>query len=147
MPNSNGWPLQTGQDFLPNHQLDGIDYASIHLWPDNWCALLFPPLFSKLYSCRISVARQLVCTHIWDLPVTHTHNLVPARALHSAPCHQGSQKCTAHSESIHRVLRMGDIRQDEWRSMGIKGMDLQVACACTACTLPSRQPLHPAHSD
>ena len=36
MPNSNGWPLQTGQDFLPNHAVAGIDYASIHLWPDNW---------------------------------------------------------------------------------------------------------------
>ena len=36
MPNSNGWPLQTGQDFLPDHQVSGIDYASVHLWPDNW---------------------------------------------------------------------------------------------------------------
>ncbi len=30
------WPLQTGQDFLPNHVVDGIDFASIHMWPDNW---------------------------------------------------------------------------------------------------------------
>ncbi len=30
------WPLHTGQDFLPNHMVDGIDYASLHLWPDNW---------------------------------------------------------------------------------------------------------------
>ncbi|CAL8463699.1 g3233 [Coccomyxa elongata] len=30
------WPLQTGQDFLPNHLVDGIDFASIHMWPDNW---------------------------------------------------------------------------------------------------------------
>ncbi len=30
------WPLQTGNDFLPNHMANGIDYASIHMWPDNW---------------------------------------------------------------------------------------------------------------
>ena len=30
------WSLHTGQDFLPNHMVDGIDYASLHLWPDNW---------------------------------------------------------------------------------------------------------------
>lgn len=30
------WPLHTGQDFLPNHMVDGIDFASLHLWPDNW---------------------------------------------------------------------------------------------------------------
>ena len=21
---------------MPNHIVDGIDYASVHLWPDNW---------------------------------------------------------------------------------------------------------------
>jgi mannan endo-1,4-beta-mannosidase len=30
------WPYQTGQDFLPNHLVDGIDFASVHMWPDNW---------------------------------------------------------------------------------------------------------------
>lgn len=34
--NSIGWPLQTGQDFIPNHAADGIDFAAIHFWPDNW---------------------------------------------------------------------------------------------------------------
>jgi len=34
--NSIGWPLQTGQDFIPNHYVDGIDFAAIHFWPDNW---------------------------------------------------------------------------------------------------------------
>ena len=30
------WPLNTGNDFLPNHLANGIDYGSIHMWPDNW---------------------------------------------------------------------------------------------------------------
>ncbi|EIE27747.1 glycoside hydrolase [Coccomyxa subellipsoidea C-169] len=30
------WPVATGNDYLPNHMADGIDYASIHMWPDNW---------------------------------------------------------------------------------------------------------------
>ena len=34
--NSIGWPLQTGQDFIPNHAVSTIDFASIHFWPDNW---------------------------------------------------------------------------------------------------------------
>ncbi|KAK9792495.1 hypothetical protein WJX73_008718 [Symbiochloris irregularis] len=34
--NPGGWAGQTGQNFLPNHALPGIDYAAIHLWPDNW---------------------------------------------------------------------------------------------------------------
>ncbi len=41
MPSTNSgpggaWPQQTGNDFLPNHLANGIDYASIHMWPDNW---------------------------------------------------------------------------------------------------------------
>jgi hypothetical protein len=41
VPNNAGgaggaWPLETGNDFLPNHLANGIDYASIHEWPDNW---------------------------------------------------------------------------------------------------------------
>ena len=35
-PEGVGWPLLTGQDFLPNHAPSAIDYASAHLWPDNW---------------------------------------------------------------------------------------------------------------
>ena len=26
----------TGQNYLSNHLPGSIDYASIHLWPDNW---------------------------------------------------------------------------------------------------------------
>ena len=36
MTNSIGWPLRTGQDFIPNHAVSTIDFASIHFWPDNW---------------------------------------------------------------------------------------------------------------
>ena len=36
MTNSIGWALATGQDFLPNHAVSSIDFASIHFWPDNW---------------------------------------------------------------------------------------------------------------
>ena len=30
------WAGHTGSDFLPNHAAKDIDYAAIHLWPDNW---------------------------------------------------------------------------------------------------------------
>lgn len=34
--NPSSWAGYTGQDFLPQHAVPGIDYAAIHLWPDNW---------------------------------------------------------------------------------------------------------------
>ena len=33
---SGGWAEKTGQDFERNTALPSIDYAEIHLWPDNW---------------------------------------------------------------------------------------------------------------
>ena len=34
--NPSGWAGYTGQDFMPQHAVRAIDYASMHLWPDNW---------------------------------------------------------------------------------------------------------------
>jgi len=31
-----GWAHLQGQDFIKNHAIEGISYASIHAWPDNW---------------------------------------------------------------------------------------------------------------
>ena len=30
------WAAEEGQDFIRNHNVPGISYASIHAWPDNW---------------------------------------------------------------------------------------------------------------
>ena len=30
------WAAKTGQDFVANHAPESIDFATIHLWPDNW---------------------------------------------------------------------------------------------------------------
>lgn len=29
------WPQETGQDFISDYGAPGIDFASIHLWPDG----------------------------------------------------------------------------------------------------------------
>jgi hypothetical protein len=34
--NPSSWAGYTGQDFLPQHAVPAIDFAAIHLWPDNW---------------------------------------------------------------------------------------------------------------
>eukprot|EP00884_Botryococcus_braunii_P017464 jgi/Botrbrau1/4400/Bobra.105_2s0043.1 len=34
--NPSGWASYVGNDFMPNHAVPSIDYASFHLWPDNW---------------------------------------------------------------------------------------------------------------
>lgn len=35
-PVEGGWAHQNGQEFVRNHAIDGISYATIHAWPDNW---------------------------------------------------------------------------------------------------------------
>ena len=32
----NGWAAITGQNFTANHASKAIDFAGIHVWPDNW---------------------------------------------------------------------------------------------------------------
>ena len=34
--NPASWAAFTGQDFVKNHMIDEIDFATVHLWPDNW---------------------------------------------------------------------------------------------------------------
>jgi hypothetical protein len=34
--NPQGWGGQIGQDFVPDHMSAAIDFATIHIWPDNW---------------------------------------------------------------------------------------------------------------
>ncbi|CAL5227630.1 g10635 [Coccomyxa viridis] len=36
LPRTMLWSAKIGQDFVPQCSLLGIDYCSIHLWPDNW---------------------------------------------------------------------------------------------------------------
>ena len=33
------WSYGTGQDFSAQHAPDAIDFAVMHLWPDNWAIL------------------------------------------------------------------------------------------------------------
>ena len=43
--NPQGWGGQIGQDFVLDHSSPSIDFATTHVWPDNWqrCAYaLFP---------------------------------------------------------------------------------------------------------
>jgi hypothetical protein len=34
-----GWAYSTGQDFSAQHASPDIDFAVMHLWPDNWAEL------------------------------------------------------------------------------------------------------------
>lgn len=34
--NPGAWGSQTGQNFTVNHSPAAIDFAAIHVWPDNW---------------------------------------------------------------------------------------------------------------
>ncbi|CAD7704951.1 unnamed protein product [Ostreobium quekettii] len=36
LPPNEYWASQSGQDFKRNHDMPGMDYATIHSWPDNW---------------------------------------------------------------------------------------------------------------
>ncbi|KAK9824422.1 hypothetical protein WJX72_010142 [[Myrmecia] bisecta] len=51
----------SGQDFLANHRSSNIDFATVHIWPDNW--QLSPPLpvdfVSNFLQAHIQAAQQL----------------------------------------------------------------------------------------
>lgn len=34
--NPSNWSYYAGQDFIAQHNLTYIDFAVIHMWPDNW---------------------------------------------------------------------------------------------------------------
>ncbi|GAB4814281.1 hypothetical protein N2152v2_001327 [Parachlorella kessleri] len=36
------WARWAGQDFVPNHDSPNIDFAVMHLWPDNWGNMTLP---------------------------------------------------------------------------------------------------------
>jgi len=41
--NPQGWGGQIGQDFVLDHSSPSIDFATIHVWPDNWQRCASPP--------------------------------------------------------------------------------------------------------
>jgi len=34
--NPNAYAQQVGTDFIRNHQVLGVDFASVHIYPDSW---------------------------------------------------------------------------------------------------------------
>jgi mannan endo-1,4-beta-mannosidase len=34
--NPANWAADMGQDFMANNAVAGIDFATLHVWPDNW---------------------------------------------------------------------------------------------------------------
>ncbi|CAL8466100.1 g5636 [Coccomyxa elongata] len=56
--NPSSWAGYTGQDFLPQHAVNGIDYAAIHLWPDNWKRVDLD--FGKIWLSNHSANGQLL---------------------------------------------------------------------------------------
>ena len=34
--NPGPWAAETGQDFVANNAVEGIDFATVHAWPQNW---------------------------------------------------------------------------------------------------------------
>ena len=47
------WANVEGQDFIANNQVQGIDFAGMHLWADNWLANLFDGPAAKLLGCKL----------------------------------------------------------------------------------------------
>ena len=43
------WAGRTGQDFEKDHSAPDIDFATVHVWPDNWnkCAPAAAPLWKS----------------------------------------------------------------------------------------------------
>ncbi|KAK9827542.1 hypothetical protein WJX74_009674 [Apatococcus lobatus] len=52
------WSGKTGQDFRGNHMSKNIDFATIHMWPDNWKDL-DSNFISNWLTSHMNVAKQL----------------------------------------------------------------------------------------
>ena len=48
--NPGSYATQYGVDFIRNHQVSGIDFASVHLYPDNWYCP--PPVIQSYWTMR-----------------------------------------------------------------------------------------------
>eukprot|EP01024_Parvocaulis_polyphysoides_P072981 TRINITY_DN9339_c1_g1_i1.p1 TRINITY_DN9339_c1_g1~~TRINITY_DN9339_c1_g1_i1.p1 ORF type:complete len:300 (+),score=33.27 TRINITY_DN9339_c1_g1_i1:170-1069(+) len=68
---SSPWALAEGQDFINNHRSDSIDFATVHIWADNWmghadyCGYLYQnKQFDYSHSCNLW-KEKLDYTKIW----------------------------------------------------------------------------------
>lgn len=52
------WAAGKGQSFTPDHSSPSIDFASIHIWADNWKETS-PEFIGRYLSSRIDTAKQL----------------------------------------------------------------------------------------
>ncbi|MCO5561257.1 hypothetical protein L7F22_014878 [Adiantum nelumboides] len=58
--NPNSYCQQLGTDFIRNHQVMGIDYATIHAYPDSWLG------WNVNIDDRIAFMRKWVAAHVTD---------------------------------------------------------------------------------
>lgn len=60
--NPSEWAGSLGTDFIQNSKIPSLDFASIHIYPDQWWVQLMCPFwFFYLNACRNSGASQVVC--------------------------------------------------------------------------------------
>eukprot|EP01025_Chloroclados_australasicus_P023458 TRINITY_DN2376_c0_g1_i8.p1 TRINITY_DN2376_c0_g1~~TRINITY_DN2376_c0_g1_i8.p1 ORF type:complete len:1394 (-),score=237.96 TRINITY_DN2376_c0_g1_i8:1244-5095(-) len=76
---SSPWALQEGQDFIANHRSDAIDFATVHIWMDNWmgyadyCGFLnqnkrFDYTFGcNLWEEKLLKTKEWLSAHIHDI--------------------------------------------------------------------------------
>lgn len=74
---SSPWALQEGQDFVANHKPESIDFATTHIWPDNWLgfadySLVFSneafdyTFGSQVWREKLHFVKDWVAVHIED---------------------------------------------------------------------------------
>jgi hypothetical protein len=92
--NPGGWALQCGQNFSVNHAPSNIDFAAIHVWPDNWercvqeelqlITIINPSLRIILYGRQLTPLPHDTCIWgVWLLlcPAQNTRSTLQARLL------------------------------------------------------------------
>jgi hypothetical protein len=52
------WAGQAGQDFERDHAAPGVDFATVHVWPDNWNKCAARPVCVLREHCCWQTARQ-----------------------------------------------------------------------------------------
>lgn len=93
------WAPLMGQNFSGNHMIPEIDFATVHVWPDNWNKYV-------VVQAMMTVDAHLCTTCIAHIDASRCHNVdLCHRVPHSYTYEFFSEWINAHVEDTMHLLR------------------------------------------
>eukprot|EP01024_Parvocaulis_polyphysoides_P060022 TRINITY_DN6512_c1_g1_i1.p2 TRINITY_DN6512_c1_g1~~TRINITY_DN6512_c1_g1_i1.p2 ORF type:complete len:298 (-),score=37.56 TRINITY_DN6512_c1_g1_i1:472-1365(-) len=119
---SSPWALQEGQDFINNHRSDSIDFATVHIWMDNWmghadyCGFINQnKRFDYTHGCdvwkeKLEYTQQWLAAHIEDVKKLNKPLIVQefGKTIDAAKLHDDLEGALLPGERTHDGLEIRD---------------------------------------